>query len=360
MKPAYDIAVVGSGSAGVAAAVSAARQGAKVILLDRRSAAGGIGGWSGLSTLCGLYDDAGNWLVTGFAREFAQAVSPLAPVRSGRLWYLPYRPEDFRQTAARFLSATPGLTGQWQTELSSVTLQNSRITAINNIPVAAVVDCSGDAVAARLAGLETWQTDASTQAPAVVFTLRGLARTMASPADAAGILLPVIRAGFPALHFHPHPEPQTITVKFSGPPEQVPALLDFLRSSVPGCQACRTDQPHFSASNRAGRMIPGRHQLTGQDVLTARKFPNAVARSAWPVEQWQPDGRTRLQALPPGEYYEIPPGCLQSQAVPNLFMAGKCLSADANAMASARVMGTCLATGAAAGQLAADFVKSNA
>ena len=56
MNEFFDIAVVGSGAAGIAAAVSAARAGAKTLLLDKNSAAGGTGGFSGLTTLCGLFD----------------------------------------------------------------------------------------------------------------------------------------------------------------------------------------------------------------------------------------------------------------------------------------------------------------
>ena len=75
MKERFDIAVIGSGAAGIAAAVSAARAGCRTVLLDKSPAAGGTGGFSGLTTLCGLYDDAGNFLNDGFAREFAEALA---------------------------------------------------------------------------------------------------------------------------------------------------------------------------------------------------------------------------------------------------------------------------------------------
>ena len=79
MKAAADIVVVGSGAAGIAAAVSAARAGRTTRLLDQRPAAGGTGGFSGLTTLCGLFDDAGNVLNDGFVREFTQALGQTAP-----------------------------------------------------------------------------------------------------------------------------------------------------------------------------------------------------------------------------------------------------------------------------------------
>jgi FAD-dependent oxidoreductase family protein len=94
-------------------------------------------------------------------------------------------------------------------------------------------------------------------------------------------------------------------------------------------------------------------------VLTAGKFPDAVARCAWPIEQWDESGRSHVRYLSAGEHYEIPARSLHCATVGNLFMAGKTISADADAIASARVMGCCLATGAAAGNLAAQWVKSH-
>ena len=66
----------------------------------------------------------------------------------------------------------------------------------------------------------------------------------------------------------------------------------------------------------------------------------------------------RLRYLPAGAYYEIPARSLRAARVENLFMGGKTISADVDAIASARVMGCCLATGAAAAQLAAQFLQS--
>ena len=74
MSESFDIAVVGSGAAGIAAAVCAAREGCSTLLLDSRHAAGGTGGFSGLTTLCGLHTEDGHFLNDGFSREFAGAL----------------------------------------------------------------------------------------------------------------------------------------------------------------------------------------------------------------------------------------------------------------------------------------------
>jgi hypothetical protein len=171
-------------------------------------------------------------------------------------------------------------------------------------------------------------------------------------------MLAVARAGLPPLTFEPNLEPETVTVKFTGTAEQVLPAMEFLRANVKGFENCVTPISEFVASRRAGRMIRGQYLLTGDDVLSARKFPDAVARCAWPMEQWDAQGRSHLRYLPPGERYEIPARALRCATIPNLFMAGKTISADEDAIASARVMGCCLATGAAAGNLAAQWVLS--
>jgi hypothetical protein len=359
MSEQFDIAVIGSGAAGIAAAVTAARTGCTTLLLDKNQAAGGTGGFSGLTTLCGLFDDEGNFLNGGFCREFAGAISETAPVKMGRVWVLPYRPEKFREVAEGFFTDAPKLKTSWNLPLADVRVENGRILSLNGFNVGAVIDCSGNAEVARKIGIECLETDEPTQAPAVIFPLHNIAREILTPSAAAQVLLPLARAGFPPLNFQSNLEPNSVTAKFTGRPEQVPQLIEFLRTYVRGFENCSTPLKEFSVARRAGRMIIGKYVLTGADVLGAKKFSDAVARCAWPIEQWNADGKTRMLYLPPGGHYEIPACSLQAVRMENLFMAGKSLSADVQAVASARVMGCCLATGAAAGKLAAEWIKSS-
>jgi hypothetical protein len=358
MNNSVDIAVIGSGASGLAAAITAARAGARTLLLDQRPAAGGTGGFSGLTTLCGLYDDAGKFLNDGFAQEFAQALSTADPIRMGKVWVLPYRPEQFRALAQSLIASTPNLQASWQTPLNSVTTSEGRITSLNGHRVGAVVDCSGFAVVAQALNLDCQKTDGATQSSAVVFALHNVTRDLSTLAAVTQVLLMLARAGLPPVHLQPNLEPNAVTVKLAGQPEQAPRVIQFLRKNVEGFEKCFTSATQFTSSHRAGRMIPGLYTLTGADVLAARKFPDAVARCVWPIEQWNADGVVKFRYLPPGEHYEIPARALQSTAISNLFMAGKTLSADADAIASARVMGCGLATGAAAGQLAVASLES--
>jgi hypothetical protein len=232
------------------------------------------------------------------------------------------------------------------------------ITGVNGFTVGAVIDCSGIAKVADAVGAETLGTDGTTQSPAVIFPLRGVHREFRSAADMAQVLLPLARAGFAPMNLQASLAPGEFTAKFAGPPAQVPQLIHFLRAHVPGFENCETPGKEFTVSRRAGRMIVGEHVLTGAEVLAARKFSDAVARCAWPIEQWDATGAVRFQYLPAGGHYQIPARSLGAAGIKNLFMAGKTISADVAAIASARVMGCCLATGAAAGVLAAKHVAS--
>jgi hypothetical protein len=276
----------------------------------------------------------------------------------GKVFVVPYYPEKFRAGAQQLISATANLRGQWNSASMDVVVEGGRIGQLNGVEVGAVIDCSGTAAVALAIGAETLATDEITQAPAVIFPMHHVSRPLDSAAEMAQVLLPLARAGFPSLNLQAGIEPNTFTAKFAGTPEQVPQLIAFLRTNVCGFEQCETPQNEFTVARRAGRMIVGKYVLTGEDILAGRKFSDAVARGAWPIEQWDAKGAVRFKYLPAGTHYEIPARSLQAAQVENLFMAGKTISADVDAIASARVMGCCLATGAAAGNLAADYLKS--
>jgi hypothetical protein len=358
MTEKFDIAVVGSGAAGIAAAVSAGRCGCSTLLLDQKPEAGGTGGFSGLTTLCGLYDDEGNMLNDGFTKEFAESLRETEPLQMGRVWVLPYRPVRFREIAEGMLAATTNVQALWKAQLADVAIKSDRLESVNGLKVRAVIDCTGTAEVARAIGAECLATDEATQASAIIFPLHNVQRDLTTAAAAAQIMLPLARAGFPALSFQPSVD-DTVTVKFTGTAQQVPPLIQFLRNNVAGFEHCASPLNEFIPARRAGRMIVGKYVLTGADVLAGHKFPDAVARCAWPIEQWNQVGKVQLRYLRQHTHYEIPARCLRAASIKNLFMAGKTISADADAIASARVIGCCLATGAAAGKLAAEWLHSS-
>ncbi|MET9452922.1 FAD-dependent oxidoreductase [Streptomyces cinerochromogenes] len=135
---------------------------------------------------------------------------------------------------------------------------------------------------------------------------------------------------------------------------QMAQIARFLRDRVPGFADSYVVQSGVQVGVRETRRILGEYQLTGDDVLTARKFDDAVARGAYPVDIHNPSGRgTVLKRVPRGEAYDIPLRCLLPQGVDRVLVAGRCISGDHVAHSSYRVMPISMATGQAAGVCAA-------
>jgi hypothetical protein len=134
---------------------------------------------------------------------------------------------------------------------------------------------------------------------------------------------------------------------------RVLAVTEFLKTLPPFGRAFLSHvAPQVGV--RETRRVVGRYELTRDDVLSGRKFEDAVARASWPIELWQ-DGHlgATYEYLTDGQTYDIPLRSLQARDIANLFMAGRCMSATHDALGSVRVIGTCLATGEAVGKAAA-------
>lgn len=142
---------------------------------------------------------------------------------------------------------------------------------------------------------------------------------------------------------------------------QMRQIASFLRDYVPGFDKAYVAQSGVNVGVRETRRIRGEYQLTAEDVLTARKFPDAVARGSYPVDIHNPKGKgTVLQNLPPGEAYDIPLRCLLPRGAERLLVAGRCISGTHEAHSSYRVTPIAMATGHAAGVCAALAARSGA
>jgi len=135
---------------------------------------------------------------------------------------------------------------------------------------------------------------------------------------------------------------------------QMRQIAAFFRRYVPGFERSYILQSAHCVGVREGRRIVGEYQLTGEDILTARKFHDVVARGSYPIDIHNPLGKgTILKRLPAGEAYDIPLRCLIPHGVDNLLVAGRCISGSHVAHSSYRVMPIAMATGHAAGVCAA-------
>lgn len=140
--------------------------------------------------------------------------------------------------------------------------------------------------------------------------------------------------------------------------QQMRQIAAFLRKYVPGFERAYVAQSGVQIGVRETRRILGDYQLTAEDVLRARKFDDAIARGAYPVDIHNPDGKgTVLRHVPLGEAYDIPLRCLLPRDVENVVVAGRCISGTHEAHSSYRVMPIVMATGQAAGVCAAMAAK---
>jgi hypothetical protein len=128
----------------------------------------------------------------------------------------------------------------------------------------------------------------------------------------------------------------------------------FLRTHVPGFEEAYDAQSGAAVGVRETRRIRGGYVLTGEDVLRARKFDDAIARGSYPIDIHAPEGKgTVLTRLPLREAYDVPLRCLLPRGVDRLLVAGRCISGTHEAHSSYRVTPIAMATGHAAGVCAA-------
>lgn len=394
----YDIAVVGGGSAGILAAWTAAKLGARVALIDATRKWGGMVQYGLHRWICGLFpcdvQEPREFLhgegVERFCRLLAGEDPRERAVRRGRVWLLPIDSGDaFSACAEALLSEASGIDRLCGERVVSVTMtaeagtsstphsrdeNKARLQAVQlesgkSLEASVFVDCTGRASLCEMA-------HASVVRPAAPafggygFEVEGLQEAKAGPLglaiDVPGVCRKGVEAGLFPREF------RYTTCEASSTPgcawirmaalagarveelqEAAQKLFASLKQEHPAFREARIKRLMPDVLLREGLRVRGRYILTEDDVLSARTFPDAVARNSWPVERWDPDRGVRYGYLPEGLWHDIPARCLQPELGPeNLLCAGMMISADSAAQASVRVIGTCMATGEAAGKRA--------
>ncbi len=396
-----DVLVVGGGSAGLAAAVAAARSGARTVLVEWHATLGGMATAALVHSVCGLYmlrDDGapgpelGN---PGFAAEFAARLldsgAAWGPVRLGRVDVLLHRPAAFARVADAIARATPGLELRFHT--AAIAAHGSaRVESVElfcrgareRIEPAVVVDASGDAAVVALLGGGFERTEPSRlQRPAYVFLVEGIdgaalaedqrlkvvhriasaVRSGELPQGARGASLRATdRAGeaFVTIDLEP-PEgiaydpldARCIAALELHGRELAFTLEAFLRRHVDGFARCWIAALPARVGVRESRRVIGEHRIETADVERGASFPDQIALATWPIELREQTTGPRLRFPRDGRPTGIPLRALRARGVANLLVAGRCIAASHEAQASLRVIGTCLATGEAAGLAAA-------
>lgn len=392
-----DVLVLGGGSAGLAAAVAAARDGARVILVERCGYLGGMGSASLIHTFCGLYllrDEPGAVSANpGLSVEIAgrmEAATGMGPVRMGRLDVLPQHPVEFVRLADELVAAEKGIELMLHSEVvgggrdgDGWQVKVSCRGRLEPVRAATVVDASGDAVFATMLGQDTAQTEAvNLQRPAYVIGVGGVSGGALSGADrlrlaqrlVAGVRDGRLEDGVLGTSFRSSGRAGEVFITIdlvAGEERYDPtdagclaqieldgrrlgtSVLDWLGGVEEAWRNAHVSCWPARAGVRESRRWKGRHVLTAGEWLAGTRFDDEVALATWPMEFRRNNRGPKLRYPEEDRPCGIPLRCLQAENLDGVFMAGRCVSTDSEVQASVRVMGTCFATGEAAGRAAA-------
>ena len=416
----YDVLVIGGGNAGCAAALAAARHGARTMLVERYGFLGGtataamVGPWmtfhSGTERIVGgiaqeiverLVAMGGSPGHIADASDYVPTITPFDPeVHKALLFELMRESGVMLLLHAYFLEAlVDGVAGA---------VRGARVATVGgqrDYEATVTIDASADAYVAASAGVGLQQGDVRgrVQPASLMFRLShvDLAATAAyvrANADQMRTSLPpeardaAALTAVAGLHtlwrrarergdvdvprelvsFFISPYPDEVSVNMTRVTDidpldpddltraevearaQAMQLLAFFRRDVPGFANARIAATGTQIGIRESRRIAGVYTLTQDDVLHARTFEDAVARSAYPIDIHNPSGAgTTTFRLPAGATYEIPYRCLVPERVDALLVAGRCISTTHEALASTRLTPTVMTLGQAAGTAAA-------
>ncbi|MGQ9367525.1 FAD-dependent oxidoreductase [Azospirillum sp. ST 5-10] len=407
-----DVLVVGGGAAGVAAATVAAEAGKSVLLLEKYGFCGGaaVAGMSG--TICGMYlasdrRNAPEQVVFGFTERFRAALAARGgltePQVYGKTFTVTHDPLMWRETADAFLEEA-GVRVLFHTAVTGVLTDGDAYRGVvieskagrSTILARRIVDASGDAaVLARGGHRCRFGDDGRVQNPTMFFRLGNvdMARFLAwwgddticppkltealQAADASGAyhlprhkiwVFPTTRPG----------ELMVNATRLSGRDGRMLNVVDpadfteaeilgrrqvrdyarFLADHVPGCAASHVVDTGVEAGVRQTRTIAGVETLRNADVVGGRKRGDGICRVPWPIELHVGD-RPKLHWLL-DDWYEVPYHALVPETAENVVVAGRCLSAEHEALASARVTAQCFEYGHAAAVAAVMSIDDDA
>ena len=394
----WDVAVLGGGSAGLAAAVSAARQGARTLIIERHGYCGGMGSAALVHSFCGLYllrsEPGAVPANPGIPMEIAEhmiTATGIGPQRMGRVDVLPQHPIEFVAIADAMIAAEKNLTPYFHTEITAIRRQSGERWEValasrsghHTATARTLIDASGDAIAANMLDLDSAIAESPRlQRPAYVFGLHGVEPSGSDEGlKIAGLIVEGIRAGrleksALGIAFRPSGRPGEVfgTIDLSGDEAGSPydpcdtrtlTTLEHRGRAIATQATAWVREKHHGWKNafishwpaRAGiresRRWVGEHILTGDDIRHGKRFEDETCLATWPMEFRENNRGPKLVFPIDDRPTGIPLACLRPQGIDRLWVAGRCISTDHEAQASIRVMGTCFATGEAAGLAAA-------
>ena len=377
-----DICVLGAGIAGVSAALEAARLGRKVALVDGLPALGGQAVNSIIGTFCGLFANGqhGAQFTHGIADDILRELGA-----QGALHYRRGGPSNttvvmYDEIAlSRWIEEAirnADITVLLGAILRGVARDGTRIRELDlatrygdvKLSAAGFVDATGDAAL-------TWEAGFACREPAdgpiygtQMMVLEGIDEArqptraeLTARARAKAALYGLVRTDgfafvFPgrgtALVNHTHVETPLEPVAASSNAllgkAQADKVLHFLKSEYPDAFGQARVRSYGLPGIRQTRWIVGRQQLTVDDVRAGTTFSDAIARTAWPIELHDRADGYIWEPFSDDHVHYVPFGSLVPAEADNIVAAGRCIDGDNAALSSVRVMGPCIAMGAAA------------
>ncbi|HNS32261.1 MAG TPA: FAD-dependent oxidoreductase [bacterium] len=416
-----DVVVVGGGPGGFPAAIAAARQGCKTIIVERYGLFGGLATTGLMGPIFGFaFGKIKESILGGIPIEVIRSLQKLggAPNDKKIRWAsINFDPELLRHVIDRIVqdagvkiilhSLAVGITRKGD-RIDSVILENKsgRMAVRGKV----FIDATGDGDVAYWAGCEYTKgrmADKRTQSMGTKFRIGGVEPMTEEEEEyyAKKVKKAIDEKRIPAYHaFRGEISENGITLRkgeITPTVTRCPGdgtnvfdltraelkirkdtleIVDFYRKHVKGFRNCYLIDTPVQMGVRETRQITGNYVLTGEDVIAGRKFSDKIARGCWFIDIHCPLGLYKSDSnlcskdctiQPPcimkkkypeqlydniylsGEsYYDIPYRCIVPKTISNLAVSGRCISADHGAMASSRVIGTCMAIGEAAGTAA--------
>jgi len=404
----YDVAVLGGGPAGIAAAVAAARAGRKTLLIERYGFLGGMGTAAGVTNFCGLHANVfgeHRRVVQGIASDLLARIDHLGGLNAphlilGKILAQAYDTAAYKIAADDLLAAHNVDILFHALGAGVVMAQPGHIDALlvetkagRQAVVAGIfIDCSGDGDLAAWAGapFEVGDNAGSMLYPSMMFRLNGIDPERAGDAwrTIPALMEQAEKDGthkFPRKGAIVRPqksgiewrvnftqlkrddgtainglEPDDLTRGEIEGRRQAVNAFEFLRT-VPGFEkAYIVDLPPQLGIRETRRVIGGT-QLSGEDVLGCASFDDSIGVNGWPMESHVAgDVVFTFPPIPESRgFNELPYRMLVPEGTDNLLMAGRCASMTHEGQSAARVSGACFAMGEAAGTAAALALRGN-
>lgn len=411
-----DVLVCGGGVSGFASAVSAARNGAKTILIESGGFLGGTATKGMVGPFMTCYDAKGEQrIIKGLYEELESrlvARGGAIPPRDcpggdshsgyripGHIGVMPFNYEDLKSVMEE-MCLEAGVKLLYHTNLIGCETVGRNITSVYaadyndviSISAKMFIDTTGTAALAHKAGAETMRgnDDGILQTASTFFSVTGVDKAALDsyikehPDMRGRFFMDIIEQGqkdgsFPCgtqkLRIFERPDGhwtvnmaqvdeqlneldgECLTDAEIAQRKQIPQIIEFLRKNIVGLENIQLIATASDIGVRESRRMVGKTIFTLDDVRSSRKFDDRIAVCANSIDIHQKKGVSYTAHTT--ENYYIPLSCLISKSIDNLLTAGKSLSADRYAFAAVRVMPPCIAMGQAAGTTAALAAKAD-